>query len=544
MGKDDAPVEVAAGWSALRAARWADAARVFEAVLAAEESAEAWEGLSWAAWWLDDAETVFSAREHAYRRYREQGDGRSAARMATWLASDSLDFRGAVAVASGWLQRAHRLLDTLEPGPDHGWLAFHDGYIARLRNESGTALELAARAAEMGRRFGVPDLEMLGLALEGATLVDRAEVERGLRCLDEAATVALEGEATIPISGAWTCCFVVGACASVRDFERAAEWCGRIADFADRYGSRYMLGFCRAEYGAVHLWRGEWQEAERLLEASIADFSSSRPAWSGPPRVALAELRRRQGRRREAEALLDEAGTGEAAQLARARLALGDDRPDEAARLLDRLLRQMDERRLDRVPALELAVEAQLALGDVDRARGLADELASVAALVGTQALRAAADLAHGTVAAARGDHESARARLESAVDGFERQQAPYDAALARLRLAQTLTALGLAEAALVEQRAAQEALGRLGARGGGVAGERDTAAVTPRERDVLGLLAQGLTNRQIAERLVVSEHTVHRHVTSILRKLDAPTRTAAAMRALGAGLIDRADPP
>ena len=66
-----------------------------------------------------------------------------------------------------------------------------------------------------------------------------------------------------------------------------------------------------------------------------------------------------------------------------------------------------------------------------------------------------------------------------------------------------------------------------------------DSAPITPRERDVLRLLADGLTNRQIAERLVVSEHTVHRHVTNLLRKLDAPSRTAAAAHALRSGMLD-----
>jgi RNA polymerase sigma factor (sigma-70 family) len=61
---------------------------------------------------------------------------------------------------------------------------------------------------------------------------------------------------------------------------------------------------------------------------------------------------------------------------------------------------------------------------------------------------------------------------------------------------------------------------------------------VTPREREVLRLLAEGLTNRQIAERLVVSEHTVHRHVTNILRKLELPSRTAAAAHAVRSGLL------
>ena len=103
---------------------------------------------------------------------------------------------------------------------------------------------------------------MLGLALQGATLVAQAEVKEGMRCLDEATLLALEGEARVPISGAWACCFLVTACSAARDYERAFEWCDRIAEFAERYGSRYMLAFCRAEYGDVHLWRGRWSEAE------------------------------------------------------------------------------------------------------------------------------------------------------------------------------------------------------------------------------------------------------------------------------------------
>ena len=122
---------------------------------------------------------------------------------------------------------------------------------------------------------------MLGLALEGATLVGLAQVDEGMRYLDEATATALEGEATIPISGAWAFCFLVSACTAVRDYERASEWCDRIAEFAERFGSRYMLAFCRAEYGAIHLWRGRWTEADALLAAAVDDFSRSRPAWAG-----------------------------------------------------------------------------------------------------------------------------------------------------------------------------------------------------------------------------------------------------------------------
>ena len=112
------------------------------------------------------------------------------------------------------------------------------------------------------------------------------------------------------------------------------------------------------------------------------------------------------------------------------------------------------------------------------------------------------------------------------------------------------MLALDRPEAAQREASAAFEVLRALGARveaeraesilraaGRSPAGDR----VTPRERDVLRLLVEGLTNRQIAGRLTVSEHTVHRHVTNILRKLELPSRTAAAAYAVRTGIVESA---
>jgi DNA-binding NarL/FixJ family response regulator len=56
-----------------------------------------------------------------------------------------------------------------------------------------------------------------------------------------------------------------------------------------------------------------------------------------------------------------------------------------------------------------------------------------------------------------------------------------------------------------------------------------DMNSLTGREREVLSLIADGLANAAIADRLDLSEHTVKRHVANILLKLDLPTRTAAA---------------
>jgi DNA-binding NarL/FixJ family response regulator len=540
-----------AGWVELTEGRWEAARALFEEALSASETAAAWEGLSWAAWWLDDASAVFDARERAFRLYGRDGDPASAARIAAWLAADELDFHGAAAVASGWLARAHTLVDDLEPGPAHGWLAFFEGYVASMRGDSEVAGELGARAAALGRRLRVADLEMLGLALEGSALVARGRIDEGMRRLDEATVGAVAGEAALPISGAWACCFLVSSCLAVRDFERAAEWCDRIASFADRYGSRYLLAFCRSEYGAVHLWRGDWDLAGSLLEASVEDYSRSRPAFVPSAQVQLAELQRRRGLPAESERLLDGLSSP-AATLVRARLALDADDPAAASELAERHLRGYEDGSLRRAPALEVVVRAKLALGELEAAQGAADELDRLARAGGAGALDAAAKLARGMVAAARRDHQPARLLLEDAVDALAGAGAPFDVALARMELARMLLAAGRREGAEREARLAVDGLARLGAAGELRRARRLLAActgapersqtVTPRERDVLRLLVEGLTNRQIAERLVVSEHTVHRHVANLLRKLGVRSRAAAAAHAVREGLLESAE--
>lgn len=540
----DAPT--GSGWTALAEGRWMDARAAFERDLLVERTAEALEGLSWAAWWLDDAEAVFDAREGALRLYKERGDRAGAARMATWLAADQLDFRGATSVANGWLRRARRLLEGVAPGPERGWLAFHEGYIELGRGQTSRALKLSSEAADIGRRFEVPDLEMLGLALDGLIKVMGGDVDAGMTCLDEATAAALEGGATIPISGAWTCCFLVTACEAVRDFPRAVEWCDQIRDFAERYGSSYMLGFCRAHYAAVHLWRGDWEGAESDLLGAQDAYARSRPAAVPGVRVALAELRRRQGRWEEAEGLLGEARGG-SALLCSAHLALDRGQVARARRLVERALRRVPEsHRIERASPLELLLHACCRAGTLAEARGCLDELREIEGIVGTRLLAAAVHLGSGRLAAASGDHESAVRHFDDALDVFEECGAPFEAAETRIEAGASLLASGRVGQAERELEQARAALVDLGAEPALRRARQTldlcpsrpaTAPLTRRERDVVRLLAKGMTNRQIAKQLVVSEHTVHRHVTNILRKLELPSRAAAAAYAVRSGL-------
>jgi DNA-binding NarL/FixJ family response regulator len=229
-----------------------------------------------------------------------------------------------------------------------------------------------------------------------------------------------------------------------------------------------------------------------------------------------------------------------AAILCAARVLLDRGDPRGAVERSERVLRHLPAGSPRCAAALELVLRGRLALDDPTGAQRAVEALREVALRSGTRHLRATADLGEGMLAAARGDHGRARALFEDAVDAFAEEGTPYEEASSRRELAAALEASGRSADARREASAARAALTRLGAP---VPSGSATRApdVTPREREVLALLAEGLTNREIASRLVVSEHTVHRHVTNILRKLGLPSRAAAAAHAVRTGIAPHA---
>ncbi|MDP8930126.1 MAG: hypothetical protein M3O70_16545, partial [Actinomycetota bacterium] len=178
MGHDlmDADDFIDEGWVALQAGAWERARDAFTSALGEAETAEGWEGLGWATWWLDEAGRCLDARERAYRFHLDAGDVRGAARMAVWLSDDHVVFRGDTAVANGWLRRAERLLARLDPGPEHAWMVGFRAYTALGAADIEIAKRLSIDAQELGRVHGVADVEALGLAVEGAALVDEGAV--------------------------------------------------------------------------------------------------------------------------------------------------------------------------------------------------------------------------------------------------------------------------------------------------------------------------------------------------------------------------------
>jgi LuxR family transcriptional regulator, maltose regulon positive regulatory protein len=551
------PDALDAGWAALGNGDWEGARTSFQESLVQGETPEALEGMGWAGQMLNDDRLTFDARERAYRLYLERVEKDSAARVAAWLAADHLLFRGEPAVANGWLQRAHSLIDSVEPGVDHGWLAVHEGHIAlALDEDTAKARRLAARAVELGRKFDAPELEMLGLGLEGRALVSEGELDEGMRRLDEATTVALAGEARLLYCVAWACCYLISACERVRDFERAAQWCARVGDFCGQHDI-FLLNTCRAHYASVLSWQGRWKEAESQLSAAVGGLQSSRPPMVGDALARLGELRRRQGRAAEAEELFARSETHTLSLLGRAALALDRDQPSEAAELADRYLRRFsDPGRVERSAGLEVAIRALARLGEDERATEALSELREISARARTRPILAAVRSSEGTLLVARGDHDEARRSFEDALDLLAACDAPFETGRVRLDLAATLSALGRSDQARREIEAAIADFRTMGADWERARAERmlgklhETIAtlrpeamdgplggLSRRELEVLGLVAEGLTNRDIAERLVLSEHTVNRHVANILRKLGLTSRTAAASLAGRYGL-------
>jgi LuxR family transcriptional regulator, maltose regulon positive regulatory protein len=524
---------------ALDNADWSTAKKGFEDALAAEETPEALEGFATAAFFLEDSEPAIAARERAYSLYRESGRPVDAARVATSLAWDYRSYRGERAIGDGWLARARRLLDGSGITREQGWLALREASFA-LPDEPVLARERCAAAETLGRQLGDTDLEMTAIALDGLARVNEGEIAAGMARLDEATTAATAGEMRDPVAIGFSCCYLIFACERVRDFERAGQWCQRVADMAAGWNIRALRSVCRAHYGTVLMLRGEWQEAETVLSEAVAALAGAKRE-SSDALARLAELRWRQGRTEEALAAIGQAEHHPIAVLVKAAIAFEGGDTTAAVEGANRYLRLMGGATVERAAGLELLAQVHAAAGHTAQAEAAAQELRTIAQAVATDPLLGASRLADGAALAAAGRFEEAREALEDAVQLLVRAGLPFESARARVALAQALRGLGREEAALREVELASERFAELGAaREVQRAAEVRTGGVvlSAREREVLELVSRGLSNRQIAAELTLSEHTVHRHVANILVKLRVPSRAAAAALAARHGLV------
>lgn len=565
MNKTPPDLAYKQGCTALEKANWPLAKKLFAECLKKEESPEALEKYAWAVWWLGDEQETFFSRERAYNLYRKRNDYQGAARVAMWIASDYSDFRGETVIANGWRQRAHRLLKGKKTVLEHGWLALHFGAVAiELEQEPVAAIKHARQGVKIGRKLGVTDLEVIGLAMEGLALASQGNIEAGMRLLDEAGTAAAAGELQELYSTTWTFCYLIYACERVRDFERVSQWCEKMKELSERIHFRFTLGICRAHYAGVLTWLGKWMDAEAELKGSLTDLEISRPPYVMESIARLGELRRRQGNFKEANKLFSQAEFHPIAILGRAEMAIDQDGDYEEARdLVESYLRNMPAaNKLQLIPALELQVRILAETGEHQQAEKVYRQLESIVVAVNTLPIRGSFCYTGGLFALSKKNVEEARRLFQDAVFCFSKCSIAFETAMARLGLARALaTPIGIGigagriQAAREEAQTALNMFSEIGANyeienaqrllaEWGAAAKKKVylddggVALTKREAEVLRLVADGKSDKQIAASLYLSEHTVHRHISNILLKMNVSSRAAAVAKLAKSGAL------
>jgi len=538
------------GAEALSTGDWEGARTTFEAALAESPSPEAEEGLARARWWLHDFEGAVTAMERAYAAYRVGGETQAAARAALWLAREHAAAFGNRAASNGWHARAEGLLADAEPGPEIGWLAIARAERAVAPSEIAGH---AARALEVARAHGSTDLEAAALVRSGYAAVALGDVEDGLARVDEAMAAATGGEVAGLETIGDVICVGIAACELAADWQRIEQWGQVVERWLSEHEHVAVLGFCYACCAEMFVASGQWEMAEGLLAEGLGAMQAAKlRARCVHPAAKLAELRLLQGRVGEAEQLLSGFEELPESTHALAMLHLARGEVAMAAAVLHRRLNAIGEDNVLAAPFLALLVQVQLAQGDAEGADRSAGRVEAVAERSSLPRIRAAARHARGRVAAARGDPEAVRL-LEAAMADFAAQQLHLDSAQARFDLARTVAD---PEVAVGEARTALAEFERLGAprdadaaaaflRDHGVAGRtgpKDLGLLSRREREVLALLGEGLTNAEVAARLYISTKTAGNHVSNILSKLHLRSRTEAAAYAVRylSGVSDR----
>jgi ATP/maltotriose-dependent transcriptional regulator MalT len=514
---------------------WADAFRALrEAQRAAPLQREDLARLVWSAALIGEDDEFLRTLELLHQDCVKADDVRQAARAAFWIGL-RLILSGAPARASGWLARARRHIEG-DDCAERGYLLLPTIFRHLGDGDPAAAEAVAAEAAEIGDRCGEADLVALARNLQGRALVRDGRARRGLALLDEVMVAVTSGELSPLVTGI-VYCSVIATCQQVLAHDRAREWTAALASWCEQQPQLVAFtGTCRVHRSEVLQLAGDWPEALKEVRPICEDvFKDADPEILGNAHYQRAELHRLRGELTDAEAGYRRANqNGRDPQPGLALLRAAQGRQQEAVSAIERVMSTTTPR-WQRARILPPFIEIMLVAGELDRARAASDELATIAQQSGTRGLGAIAAHARGAVRLAEGDAMGAIEPLRRAFRIWHRTEAPYQAARARVLLGRAYRALGDRDGTELELDAARRVFEKLGAapeltalESIGDDPQEPGHGLTPRELEVLRLVATGKTNKAIAAELSLSERTIERHVSNIFTKIRVPSRAAA----------------
>jgi ATP/maltotriose-dependent transcriptional regulator MalT len=477
------------------------------------------EGLAHEYSMLDQWERAESALRIALHLRRELGDQRSAGADLRLLSTtlwrlcrgEESDRAAAEAVS---------VLQELPPGRELAWAyaSLAASHMGAGRLEEGVTFMDAARA--LGERLNQPDI--VSHALNGIGCIELERGQDGTASLERALRIGLDADAHEAAGRAYS--NLGEAATRLNMFEESERWYTEGMEYCEGRELGVFSKCLRGWRAYALLQLGRWAEAADICDQMLAGQGISPVNRLNPLRV-LGSIR---GRRGDAGAwvLLDEAltlaeGTSEVqwivpVRTARAELRWASGQADLAVDEIVSAWHRAAER-VDPWIAGSVALWLRRLQVPADLPSGVPDPVARELA----------------------GDWQGAAGE-------WEKLGRPYDAALARLGSPEeaglrealaTLDDLGATAIAAVARRR----LRRLGVtaipRGPRPATRAVPGGLTAREREVLALLAEGLPDREISRRLVISERTVHHHVSAVLSKVGVSSRTAAAREAARLGI-------
>jgi tetratricopeptide (TPR) repeat protein len=529
--------------------QWKEARHLLEECLQQNRSAGIFEELARTCWWLNDFTALFDYRLKAYEAFIQGGDKTGAARTAGWLGLDYLEIKGEFAIANGWFQRAANLLEDVE---DCWELAFVTLLKARVcfmqQPTNDAALQLIEESISISRRVGSIDGEMMATGVKGLILTTEGKINEGMCCLDEATLIATTADvADVSLAGI-TCCFLIEACQRIRDYERASQWCNKVKELARRWHLDALFSSCRTNYASVLLWKGEWEAAEQELLLASKELEQLRPAQISMCLAQLAELRRRQGRWKEVNELLQQAQIPITKLIISAAFAYDQGDYETAAEMAQRYIRQIPNKEKTRkLPAIELLIRTCCKQQKTDEAVNLLEELKEISGMVNTSPVKASVLSATGLVREACGDTMAARENFEDAIDIYDAVDAPFESAVTRILLSEALIQMQQYRNAESELNVALGAFEKMGAkkclekakqllktvhRQHALEQKHEAPEFTGRELEILRLLAEGKNNGEIAQQLFLSIRTIEKHLTNLYLKMGVSGKSARAFAA------------